>query len=205
MSFGLCDTSVIDWSAVGAVGTWVVGISAGWLAFNANRIALGLRTAERGREERAARAMVWGLRHEARNYGLHLQSLAETLKNLAHMPGPNPAGHAATVFETIEAVALSDFSNLASTLPNLPDELGRKVSSLYAEEKTSSAMFRSNAKYFRQLELLGTNHQQQQLFPLLDRGSAEISRLAQRVFECVEAMTNYLEPASVKGSQPENG
>jgi hypothetical protein len=204
MGFGLCDTSAIDWGAVGAVGTWVVGISAGWLAFNANRIALGLRTAERGREERAARAMVWGLRHEARNYGLHLQSLAEKLKNLAQMPGASPATHAATVFETIEAVALSDFSNLATILPNLPDELGRKVSSLYAEEKTSSALFRNNAKYFRELERLGRDHQQQ-MSPLLDRGSAEISRLARRVFECVEAMTNYLEPASVKDSQPENG
>jgi hypothetical protein len=203
MSFGLCDTSVIDWNAVGAVGTWVVGISAGWLAFNANRIALGLRKVESEREERAARAMVWGLRHEARNYGLHLQSLAEKLKTLAHMPGLNPAAHAATGFETIENVALSDSGNLAGIFPNLPDELGRKISALYAEEKTSSALFRNNAKYFREFDVVRGNPRE--LSPLFDRSSAEISRLAQRVFECVEAMTNYLEPASVKGSQPENG
>jgi hypothetical protein len=147
--------------------------------------------------------MVWGLRHEARNYGLQLQSLADKLKSFVSMPGLNPALHAATVFETIVAVTLSDASNLASILRNLPDELGRKISALYAEEKTSSALFRNNAKYFREFDVVRGNPRQ--LSPLFDRGSAEISRLAQRVFECVEAMTTYLEPASVKGSHPKNG
>jgi hypothetical protein len=73
---------------------------------------------------------------------------------------------------------------LARILPDLPDELGKKVSSLCAKEKTSHALFQNNAKYFRQLELPGTDHRQQ-LFPLFDGGSAEISRLAQRVFECL--------------------
>lgn len=200
MSFGLCDTSVIDWGAVGAVGTWVVGISAGWLAFNANRIALGLRRAESEREERAARAMVWGLRHEARNYALQLQSLAEKLKTLARMPGLNPANHAATVFETVGNVALSDSGNLIGIFPHLPDGLGRKISALYAEERTSSALFRNNAQYLRELDVVRSDPRQ--LSPLFDRGSAEISRLAERVIECVEAMTTYLEPASVEGSLP---
>jgi hypothetical protein len=93
---------------------------------------------------------------------------------------------------------------LANILPDLPDELGRKVSFLYAEEKTSRALFQNNAKYFRQLALPGTDHRQQ-LFPLFDRGSAEISRLVQRVFECVEAVTTCLEPASAKGAQHERG
>ena len=58
----LCDTSVVDWDAVGALGTWLVGGAAFWVAVKANDISADLKKAEHDRADRAARAMAAGLR-----------------------------------------------------------------------------------------------------------------------------------------------
>src|SRR5262245_26224492 len=118
------------WEAIGAIGTWVVGGAAIWVAWKANSIASQLRQAERHRAERAAKAVAAGLTIEIAHYKRSLQHLADRLEDIA---GGNPhqvdiPGHAAAAFEQILLITPSDWSQLGSVLGDLPAELATAIS-----------------------------------------------------------------------------
>lgn len=185
----------IDWEAVGAVGTWAVGFAAIWLAIKANGIAASLRKAGEEREGRAARTMVLGLRLETLHYEYRIKHLSDVLSELAKKPGFNPANRAAEVFETAEKAGLTDVGQKMALVPHLPEELGRQISFLFADEAIARATFRNSAQHMRKLERLELSDEssevKQMLGVIADASEAHRS-LAGRVFEVLNAMTTYL-------------
>lgn len=188
----LCDTSVVDWDAVGALGTWVVGGAAIWVALKANGIGAALKRAEEERADRAARAMAAGLRIEVLTYSRALERLAERLEALAkEWNGVDVPGHAAAAFDEMRRVELADRSHLPSVLSNLPPELARKLSLVYAVQKKAHSVFAGNAAYMREQQSF-THPNRREVIEHLNDSAAEYRRTVAKIDEVVSALADYL-------------
>jgi hypothetical protein len=143
-----CDSSVINWDAVGAVGTWVVGAGAVWVAVQANLVASRLKVAQQTRERAASRAMLLGLRLEAIEYARRLRILAQALHSEAESPGDGTANFVSLAFQSMSQAGFSDFAHRASHIGDLPSALADDVNWLYARERINRAKFVSNAAMF---------------------------------------------------------
>lgn len=186
----LCDTSVVDWSAVGALGTWAVGLAAIFVAWKANGIASNLRAAEQARSEKAARALAAGLRIEILTYWRAMTKLGVRLEALANdrSPDTDVPGHAVAAHEEMRLVEFPDKSNMVALLPYMPEELAKKISSLQAVQKAADATFVGNVNYWReQRQRPSQSHQTN-----LNSSAAELGRLAAKVEEIVDALSDYL-------------
>lgn len=184
-----CDISTVDWNAISAVGTWVVGGAAIWVAFKANAIAHNLHAAEAERERRAAEAMVIGLRIETIHYGTRIKRLAARLNELVDH-GSNLAMHAAVAFEAIERIEVSDLGHRTALLPNLPADLSKQISFLWADVKAARSTFANNATFMR--EALNLKVGDSDLAQNLRMSSQELHRMASRTFDVVYGMTAFL-------------
>jgi uncharacterized coiled-coil protein SlyX len=189
----LCDTSVVDWDAVGALGTWVVGGAVTWVAVKANSISADLKKAEQERIDRAARAMAAGLRAEVSTYSQALERLAERLEAVAKERWENidVPRHAAAAFEAMRRVELADRSHLAAVLSNLPPELARKVSLVYAVQKKAQGVFANNVDYFREQQTL-KHPNRREVTDYINDSATEYRRTIEKIEEVVSALADYL-------------
>lgn len=129
-----CDQSVIDWDAVAAVGTWAVGIGAGLLAWKASALAHQLHREASAREERGARVIIAGVRHEMRDYAARFTTTSETLTG--HLAAPPTATRLEVqqALEDIEKHPLREIGDRASALGALPQSAVDTIADLYAQE-----------------------------------------------------------------------
>lgn len=193
----LCDTSVVDWDAVGAVGTWVIGAAAIWAAFQANAIAVRLRRAQDERNMQVARAMLIGLRLEALHYAKRLKGFSETLQRIARMRSADPLSpqleglrEAGDAFRMMQNVTLSDVGHRITALASVPQHLAEEINSLYANERTNRTVFQNNAELIH-----GSNpllNPMLELKPKLRTSGEEIKRSADQVLSTVNAISTYL-------------
>ena len=109
-----CEGYTLNWDAVGALGTWAVGLAAAWLAYKANAISAQLRHSETQREKAATRAMVIGLKLEAAHFAFRLKSMGEALKNLSAAFNDQQLMRAASSAALLEKVTLTDDSTRAA-------------------------------------------------------------------------------------------
>lgn len=183
-----CNASVVDWDAVGALGTWAVGLAAVYLAFQANRLATALKESQSGKDQRSARAMVLGLRLEVLNYGLRLKRLGETLQSRA-IPAGNQAEHAAVAFEAMQSLKFTDFGHRVAVLPHLPSELAERITFLYAQEQTSRVTFEVSARLMKRIHEGAPDHD---LTPVIRQAVTETTRIADGAFDLLAKLTDYL-------------
>ena len=189
----LCDGAVIDWAAVDALGTWVVGAAAIWVAIKANAIASSLGRADEDRADRAARAIATGLRIEVLTYAQALLRLAERLEHIAkqdwaHVDVP---GHAAAAHEDMERVQPADRTYLPDVLSNLPGELARKLSLVYAVQKKAQSVFSANADYLREQRSFKRPNRVDVVSKLV-ASAEEFRRTVAKIQEVVNALGDYL-------------
>lgn len=184
-----CDTSVIDWNAWSAVGTWVVGIAAVALAWKANSISSQLRRAEEKRNTQAAQAMIAGLRMETLNYAMRLEMLIRRLRELSHIATTEACSKAADAYGDLARIAFSDYGHRVAQLPNLPAGLATEVSTLYAMEKNNRDSLLSMEQILRR----AVNHQfrPEQFRSLLD-ADKRLADTATNLFKTVDSMGSYL-------------
>jgi hypothetical protein len=189
----LCDTSVVDWDAVGALGTWAVGIAAIFLAWKANGIASDLKAAEQRRSEKAARAIAAGLRIEILTYLRATRGLAARLESLAMARSldVDVPGHAAATLEAIQRVEFSDKSAIAAILPHMPEELASKISSLHAVQRSAGSTFATNLSYWKE-QSTHKHPDRHSWRQNLSESSSELGRLADKVEAIADAISDYL-------------
>lgn len=149
---GFCDASAVDWEAVGAVGTWVIGIAAGFLAWRANSIAMRFKRAEDERQEAAAKAMITGLRLEASHFSFRLENFGKALIGLAQDFSSDALAHAMASSRLLERVSLSDDSTKAALRAALPETLNRQVAFLYGTAHTVHQSFEGTEEVLADLE-----------------------------------------------------
>jgi hypothetical protein len=186
----LCDASVIDWDAWSAVGTWVVGLAAIYIAAKANALSAQIRGTEKQRNEQATRIGALGVHLDLKHYALRLEHYAENLKRHAELPATFPLADAIDTFENMEFIRLSDQS---VHVANLPVDIGKRLSFIYAQERTIRTSFQLTLKNLRKLESLPPSDSSDiQLKTVMAKASMETMRVADGVFEAVEALAKYL-------------
>lgn len=183
-----CDTSAIDWDAIGAVGTWVVGGAAAWVAFQANVISRRLKRDQEQRDAIAARAMLSGLRTEAMDYARRLRNLGDTLAQL-RLDG-NPAKIAQMGFESLTHIGFTDFGHRAEHVKSLPQEVADAVNWLYARERTNRAQFIANVEVFKQFN--DPVRPNPLVLPQLKAAAQDLAKAAEKVVDVANRLSRHL-------------
>lgn len=187
---GICDTSVVDWDAVAAVGTWVVGIAAIFVAARANAISVQLKTAERERSTLAARTMLIGLRLEVLHYASRLQRLGSRLVDLSAAPGPLEIGSINAAISLMEGVKLSSLDSKLWAMAGVPQDIAEDISFLYAREITTTATFANTQMLISALD--ERPETVRRLREILSSTGSELSTSAVQVFNTFELISNHL-------------
>lgn len=189
-----CDSSVINWDAVSAIGTWVIGIAAVMVAWWANTIAVSLRQLQTEREETSARVMLTGLRIEVKEYAKRLNKLVDLLCALKDKPGDNPTASAHLAFSVMAKVGFSDFAHRSAAVQTLPKEIGEAISWIYSRERINRALFMSNAELFEkyQREPSLTPQDTVRLTRIFERASRELDTEAQKFGAVATSIARHL-------------
>ena len=97
-------------------------------------------------------------------------------------------------------VELADRSYLNAVLSNLPPELARKLSLVYAVQKKAHGVFANNASYMREQQ--GFKHpNRREVTDYLNGSAEEYRRTVAKIEEVVSALADYLDlsPEQQKG------
>lgn len=187
---GLCDASTVDWEAIGALGTWAVGIAAIFLAYQANSFAKQLRRSNDERDKRTVEATISGLQMEIMHYARILEWAADRLEILAQERKEETPNRGRRVLEGVRNARLSAPSNLGLVLATVPAELGQSISKLHSSDVVMQRKIENDIQFLNTYKTsLSLDVAPRQM---LESAIPNLRRRAEAAFAAADAMAAYL-------------
>lgn len=132
-----CDTSAIDWDAVGALGTWFVGAAAIFVAIRANALTKAIQQGERRRSSAAARNAAISMQMELEEYALLSARIADELCFvIGDDTPPESLRDAKRVFDRIPFPELPPLGDRATSLAEIPEATSGAIFACYSAAPT---------------------------------------------------------------------
>lgn len=132
-----CDTSAVDWNAVGGLGTWFIGAAAIFVAIRANALTKAIQQGEQRRSRVAARNAAISVQMELGEYEQLSTRIANELCSAIGDDIPSESlRDAKRVFDRIPFPELPPLGDRATALAEVPEATSEVIFACYSAAPT---------------------------------------------------------------------